>query len=46
MKRIKAGDDKNDIDNHIDTPYKIPADEFSFPELIGKYDVKCELGRG
>jgi len=46
MKRSRAGDD--DDEEKADPPIspKRPANELSFPELLNKYEVKCELGRG
>lgn len=46
MKRIKAGDGEDEEKVCGPISPKRPANEFAFSELQGKYEVKCELGRG
>ena len=46
MKRGKADIDQDEDPNSDPIPIKKLSNEDTFPELFGKYEIKCELGRG
>ena len=46
MKRSRAGDDDDEEKAGSSISPKRPASELCFSELLNKYQVKCELGRG
>lgn len=46
MKRQRAGEEEDEEKESGSISPKRAASEFAFSELLGKYDVKCELGRG